>query len=232
MFSAEAGRLLLAWITSLPVAQTQIIVPLSGPGIMLIMMALGAYWGFQQGFRNLVTIALWTIIAYILTVQSNNFVVEVINRVWENGPKLAAFAVGQDPALAPILDPLISPDFQIPLFFRVISFAVMVLLGFFFAPRSTWRGAPNEPLSKPLGLFVGALIILLWINALVVFWSNFQDGGGNLGGPIAEVLNLLPNVSQLMPSLIAIFFLIIIVLLVFNFPKVWQAGGGGGGGRR
>jgi hypothetical protein len=33
-----------------------------------------------------------------------------------------------------------------------------------------------------------------------------------------------------MPSLIAIFFLILIILIAVNFPKVWRPEGGGGGG--
>lgn len=231
MFPIEAGRQLFNWPGLVPLAQAQIIVPLSGVGLLVIFMALGAYWGYQQGFRNLITIALWTIIAYILTVQGGNVVVNVINRFWQNGPRLAAFAIGQDPSTVPQLEPLIQPDLQIPLFFRFVAFVALVLLGFFFAPRSGWKGNPNpgEPLAKPLGLFVGALVTLLWTNAAVVFWDEYVNTGGGFGGPLAEILNILPNVSVLMPSLIAIFFMIVIVLIIFNFPKVWQAGGGGGG---
>lgn len=229
MFPNEAGRQLINWLTLIPLAQGQIIVPLSGVGLLVILMALGAYWGYQLGFRNLITVALWTIVGYILTVQGGTIIVDIINRFWQNGPRLAAFAIGQDPSSAPALDPLITPGFQVPLFFRFVAFIVFVLLGFFFnqANRSGWRGPPSEPLAKPLGLFVGALVLLLWTNAAVVFWEEYLAGGGGFGGPIAQVLNVLPNISVLMPSLIAIFFLIIIVLIVFNFPKVWQAGGGG-----
>lgn len=231
MFSTEAGRLFAQWLPLVPVAQATITLNLSGFALLVILLALGAYWGYQQGFRNLITVALWTIIGYILTVQGGTIVVDIINRFWQNGPRLAAFAIGQNPSAAPQLDPLIESGFQIPLFFRFVAFVTAVLLGFFFNQntRSTWRGAPNEPLAKPLGLFVGALIILLWTNAAVVFWEQFVNGGGGFGGPIAQLLNALPNISVLMPSLIAIFFLIIVVLIVFNFPKVWQAGGGGGG---
>lgn len=229
MFPNQAGRQLIDWLTLIPLAQGQIIVPLSGVGLLVILMALGAYWGYQLGFRNLITIALWTIVGYILTVQGGTIIVDIINRFWQNGPRLVAFAIGQNPASAPALDPLITAGFQVPLFFRFVAFIVFVLLGFFFnqGNRSGWKGSPNEPLAKPLGLFVGALILLLWTNAAVVFWEQYLAGGGGFGGPIAQVLNVLPNVSVLMPSLIAIFFLIIIVLIVFNFPKVWQAGGGG-----
>lgn len=229
MFFDEAGRLFIHGLSAVPLAQTSITLSLSGFALLVILMALGAYWGYQQGFRNLITIALWTIVGYVLTVQGGTIVVDIINRFWQNGPRLAAFAIGQNPSAAPQLGPLIEPGFQIPLFFRFVAFVTAVLLGFFFnqGNRSGWKGSPNEPLAKPLGLFVGALIVLLWTNAAVVFWSQFVANGGGFGGPIAQLLNALPNISVLMPSLIAIFFLIIIVLIVFNFPKVWQAGGGG-----
>lgn len=230
MFAQEAARLLSQWLPLVPLAQTSITLNLSGFALLVILLALGAYWGYQQGFRNLITIAIWSIAGYILTVQGGTIVVDIINRFWQNGPRLAAFAIGQNPNAAPQLDPLIQGGFQIPLFFRFIAFIAAVLLGFFFASRSDWKGPPNEPLAKPLGLFVGSLIILLWTNAAVVFWEQFVADGGGFGGPIADLLNTLPNISVLMPSLIAIFFLIIIVLIVFNFPKVWKPASGGGGG--
>lgn len=224
MFFNEAGRMFAQW---LPVAQATITLSLSGFGLLVILMAIGAYWGYQQGFRNLITVAIWTIVGYILTVQGGTIVVDIINRFWQNGPKLVAFAIGQNPNSVAALDPVIDPGFQIPLFFRFIAFIALVLLGFFFDRKASWKGQPNEPLAKPLGLFVGALIVLLWTNAAVVFWEQFVAGGGGFGGPLAQLLNALPNVSVFMPSLIAVFFLIIIVLIAFNFPRVWQTGGGG-----
>lgn len=228
MLFDQVGRLLLDWAGMMPLAQTQIVVPLSGFGLLVIFMALGAYWGYQQGFRNMITITVWTIAAYLVTVQGGDFLVRLINGFWQNGPRVFTFAIGEDPNFAPIPGPLIDPGFQIPLFFRLVAFLALVLLGFFFSPRSTWKGPPNEPLAKPLGMFVGALVVLLWTNAAVVFWEQFVNGGGFLGGPIADVLNVLPNVSAFMPSLIALFIMTIVVLIFFNFPRVWQAGGGGG----
>jgi hypothetical protein len=224
MFYIEAGRLLPHWLPLIPLAQQSLTVNLSGVALLVIFMALGAYWGFNLGVRMVLTQAIWTIIAYITTVQGGNFIVETINRFWQNGPRLVNFAIGQDPNSAAVLDPLINPNLQVPLFFRFVTFIALVLLGFFFNRSAAWKAAPSpkEPLARPLGLFVGALIVLLWSNAAVVFWEQFVAGGGGFGGPIASILNTLPNVSQLMPSLIAIFFLILIILVAFNFPKVWK----------
>lgn len=224
MFYTEAGRLFPTWLPLLPLAQQSLTLNLSGVALLVIFMALGAYWGYNLGVRMVLTQAIWTIVAYVVTVQGGNFIVETINRFWQNGPRLVAFAIGQNPSTAPALDPLINPNLQVPLFFRFVTFIALVFLGFFFNRAAAWRGAPSpkEPLARPLGLFVGALIVLLWSNAAVVFWEEFVAGGGGFGGPLANVLNTLPNVSPLMPSLIAIFFLILIVLVAFNFPKVWK----------
>lgn len=224
MFYTEAGRLSSHWLLLVPLAQQSLTINLSGVALLVIFMALGGYWGYNQGLRNILTQAIWTIVAYITTVQGGDFIVDIINRFWQNGPRLVAFAIGQNPAEAPALEPLITPGFQIPLFFRFLTFAILVFLGFFFNRAAAWKGnpSPKEPLARPLGLFVGALVILLWSNAAVVFWQEFQAGGGGFGGPIATLLNTLPNVSVLMPSLISIFFLVLIILMLFNFPKVWK----------
>jgi hypothetical protein len=224
----EAGRILLTWFEHAPLAQ--ITLNLNGTSLLIILLAIGAYWGYQQGFRNLLTIAFWTIAAYIATVQGGNFLVQIINRFWQNGPRLVAFAIGQDPGAAPVFEPLITAQFQIPLFFRFAAFIALVLLGFFFSRNAGWKGDPNEPLAKPLGLFVGALVMLLWSNAMKIFWEQFVADGGGFGGPLANVLNTLPNVGELTTSLIVIFFLIIIALIFVYFPKIWKASGGSGGG--
>jgi hypothetical protein len=230
MYAHEAVRTLLPWLEMAPLAQ--IVLNLNGTALLIILLAIGAYWGYQQGFRNLLTIAFWTIAAYIATVQGGDFVVQTINRFWQNGPRLFAFAIGRDPGEAPVFDPLITTDFQIPLFFRFVAFIALVLLGAFFSRKASWGGGPDdkEPLAKPLGLFVGALILLLWSNAMKVFWEEFRAGGGSFGGPIANVLNTLPNVGELTTSLIVIFFLIVIALIFFYFPKIWASSSGGGGG--
>lgn len=206
----------------LPLGQAAITVNLNGVALLIILMALGGYAGYQQGLRNLLTVAIWTIIAYVLCVQGGTFVVEVINRLWVNAPRFVAFLIGNDPTLAPPLDPLITPGFQVPLFFRAMAFIALILLGMFFDSKAAWKGPPKEKLARPLGLFVGALIALLWTNAAVVFWREFIAGGGTFEGPIATFLNVLPDVSILLPSLIAIFFMILGLLIVFNFPKVWK----------
>ncbi len=229
MYFDQADQIMQSWPELLLLAQGTITLNLNGTVILMILLAIGAFWGYQEGFRNLLTIAFWTIAAYIATVEGGDFLVEVINRFWENGPRLVAFTLGRPVDEAPIFGPLITTELQIPLFFRLVAFVALILLGFFFTQRATWKGPPNEPLAKPLGFFVGALVMLLWSNAVKVFWEQFLDGGGTIEGPVADLLNALPDVGDLTTSLIVIFFLIIVVLIVFYFPRIWQAGPGGGG---
>ncbi|NTW00190.1 MAG: hypothetical protein HGA19_02665 [Oscillochloris sp.] len=210
------------WLTLVPLAQTSITLSLSGFALLVILMAIGGYVGYQMGLRNILTVAIWSIVAYLTCVQGGNFLVDLVNRIWQNGPRLVAFISGGNPDAVALLDPLIEPSFQVPLFFRFVAFIALVLLGFFFNRKAAWKGPPKEPLAKPLGLFVGGLIALLWTNATVVFWSEFQNNGGSFGGPVASVLNTIPDVSQLLPSLIAVFFLILVILVVFYFPRVWK----------
>jgi hypothetical protein len=212
------------WLTLVPLAQGSVTLSLSGFALLVILMAVGGYAGYQTGIRNVLMVALWSIIAYITCVQGGNFIVNLINRLWQNGPRLVAFAIGNSPDSAASLDPLIEPGFQVPLFFRFVAFIALVLLGFFFSRGAPWKGgiSPKEPLAKPLGLFVGGLIALIWTNAAVVFWEEFQANGGGFGGPLANILNTLPNVSLLLPSLIAVFFIILLIVLLFYFPKVWK----------
>jgi hypothetical protein len=212
------------WLQLVPLAQ-QITLSLSGVALLFVIMVIGAYTGYQQGLRNLLTVAFWTILAYLLTVQGGNFIVNLINRFWVNGPRLVSFLIGNDPDTAPVLDPVIRSDFQIPLFFRVLAFFVLVLLGVYFNGKAAWKGAAKDPVARALGLFVGTLIALLWANAAVVFWDEYTFNGGTFGGPLTPLaifLTTLPNVSVLIPSLIAAFFLMIIALIAVNFPKVWK----------
>ncbi|MCG8348852.1 MAG: hypothetical protein MI924_13860, partial [Chloroflexales bacterium] len=140
--------------------------------------------------------------------------------------QVAAFAIGNDPNAVAPLDTLIV-GFQVPLFFRVVLFFALIAFGWFFNTRPGWYSAnPNtgaEPLARILGALTGAFIALLWSNGLTIFWQEFVAQGGGFGGPIALVLNILPDVSILIPSLITVFFILLFVIILFNLPKIWNS---------
>jgi hypothetical protein len=229
MFLDAVNKLaLLADIPLQPVVlQQTLTLQISGFVVLLILMAIGGYIGYLRGLRALLTITLITIVAYLICVRGGDQIVTVVNRFYTNFPRLIAFAAGRNPAEVPLLNPFISGGFQVPLFFRLVLFLALIAFGWFFNARPQWYSdSPDddaEPLARTLGVFTGAFIALLWSNALTVFWQDFVVIGGGFGGPVANVLNILPDVSLLVPSLITIFFLVIGLIILFNLPKVWKS---------
>ncbi len=205
-----------------PLAQIGITLQLSGVTLLLIFIAVGAYAGWNQGVRAVLTLTLASVLAYVTTVSGGNQVVGVINRFYTNGPRFLAFIIGNDPDSVAPLDPLISPELQVPLFFRFALFIALVLLGWFFSSRAPWKGgvAGNEPLAQPLGLYAGALISLLWSSAAWVFYQEYLFNGGVSFEPVNSVLSILPDVRTVIPSLITIFFIILFGILFLSLPRL------------
>lgn len=215
----------LAWLDALalqPVVLQTFNLQVSGVTLLLILMAIGAYIGWFRGVRAILTMALFSIIAYLVCVTGGDQVVGVINRLYTNSPRLAAFAIGRDPATVAPLDPLIDPGFQVPLFFRFVLFIALILLGWFFGKRAPWWGTPvgHEPLARPLGIFAGALIALLWSSALSIFWQEYLVAGGAAIEPLNAALTILPDVRIFIPSLITIFFIVLIGIIFISFPRL------------
>lgn len=221
MFIAELSRHMVLTVTELRpiILQQTLTVNITGFALLFAIIALGGYIGYQRGVRASVGLALGTIIAYLLTVQGGNDVVNFINRFYTNMPKLVAFALGRDPDTAPTLDPLIAPD--VPLFFRFVLFFALFVFFWFLNKRWWWYGASPanyEPLARPLGLLSGALSALLLSNAAAVFWD--QSGNGLNIPVLTPVLNILPDISPVIPSLITIYFIVLGVTLLFIFPRL------------
>jgi hypothetical protein len=209
-----------------PILLQAITLQITGFILLLIFMGIGGYIGYLRGFRALLTITLVSIIAYLTCVRGGEELVAVINRLYVNAPRLVAFAAGRDPGTVEPLDTLIV-GFQVPLFFRVVLFFSLIAFGWFFNARPGWYSAnPNtkaEPLARILGALNGAFIAILWSNGLTVFWQEFVADGGGFEGPVAAMLNILPDLSVLIPSLITVFFILLFVIILFNLPKIWNS---------
>lgn len=213
----RSGLAVLEAIGVHPILLQTFTLQLGGFTLLIIFMAIGGYVGWTRGLRAILTVALMTIIAYLATVRAGNQLVDIINRFWTNGPRLAAFAVGRDPATVAPLDPLIT--FEVPLFFRLVLFFVLIIIGFAFNKKSQWYGPRKEQYSPLLGLATGALTALLWTDALASFAreSGLLDGFG----AFSQILGIIPDVSVFTIPLITVFFIMLGFIILYNFPKVW-----------
>lgn len=201
-----------------PLQQATITLSLSGTTLLLIILALGGYIGWMRGIRAVYTVALFSIIAYLLTVQSGWFV-DLINRVWTNIPRVVALFLGQEPG--PPLDPLIDTDARVPLIFRIVLFIALVAAAGFYNRKAQWYGIKKvSPLADFLGALAGAFTALIWTTAATVFW---REGTGTIvtgGGPVGNFLAAIPDVGFLILPFTVVFFLVTLFLVALNFPKL------------
>ena len=187
-----------------------------------ILIGLAAF-GWRSGFRYMLSIALFITVGYMLTVQGGDLVVNLLNRFYTNGPKLFAFALGRDFTAVDTLPPLIPDNFQAPLLLRVLVFGALLAVGIGYA----W---PWESMLKPtdkaqsmriLGLLCGLYIGILGISAISTFWAAAPE---SLNQPnlITSALNGLPNYGPIVPSAIGAFFILLIVIIVLRFDRVFR----------
>jgi hypothetical protein len=179
--------------------------------------------GWQRGFRYMLSIALFMTIGYLLTVQGGDFVVGLVNRFYSNGPKLFAFALGRDPASALALPPLIPDNFQAPLLLRVLVFIALLAVGIGYAwPwEATLKPTDKAQTMRILGLLIGLYIGVLGISAISTFWEAAPESL-NRPGLVTSALNGLPNYAPIIPSVIGAFFILLIVIILLRFDRVFR----------
>ena len=208
-----------------------ITIDLSGsliPNAILIGLAI---FGFTRGFRYMVSIALFETLGYLLAVQGGNIIVGIVNRIYSSSPKLAAFALGRDPASVDALGPIIPDNFQAPLLLRFLVFAALLAVGIGYA--WPWEGTPlkgfngERPL-RILGGMTGLYIAVLTISAVATFWND-SGAAISVPEPLAAALGSLPNFLPIIPSAITAFAILLVIILLLRFPLLLKPAGGGGG---
>ncbi|HWQ15792.1 MAG TPA: hypothetical protein VNL77_23525 [Roseiflexaceae bacterium] len=188
----------------------------------LILLVL-AIFGFSRGFRYMVSIALFTTIGYLLTVQGGNYIVGLINRIWSSLPRLFALLTGGGGAEP--LPPIIPDNLQAPLLLRVLVFLGLLAVGIGYA--WPWEGKPLAGFQgfrqlRVLGALTGLYIGVLLISALATFWS--QASAVWEASPLLErALSGLPNYAGVVPSAIAAFFVLLVVVIILRFDRIWRA---------
>jgi len=186
-----------------------------------ILIALAAL-GWRNGFRYMLSIALFITIAYLLTVQGGNFVVGLVNRFYSNGPKLFAFALGRDPSTVEALPPLIPDNFQAPLLLRVLEVALLAVgIGYAWPWETKLTPGQKAQSMRILGLLTGLYIGVLGISAIKLFWIDAPESL-NQGGLISTTLNGLPDFAAIVPSVIGAFFILLIVIIILRFDRIFR----------
>lgn len=193
-----------------------------GSGIVAtIILVWLTYLGWKRGFRFMLSIALFTTIAYLLTVSAGTFLVGFVNRVYTNLPRLGAFALGRDPGTIGQFDPLIPDNFQSPLLLRVLVFVALLAVGIGYSWPWEAKVKPGDRKMELLGALTGLYIGVLSISAVATFWGQ-TDGTLGLPNPVIAALNAFPDFSGIIPSTITAFFILLIVIILLRFNQVWR----------
>ncbi|MDZ4721038.1 MAG: hypothetical protein SH847_21470 [Roseiflexaceae bacterium] len=182
--------------------------------------------GFSRGFRYMLSIAIFETIGYLLTVQAGDFLTGLVNRFYSNLPKLATFAIGRDPSSADAWGPVIPDNFQSPLLLRVLVFVALLAVGIGYA--WPWEGKPltgfdfnkDRPL-RLLGGLAGLYVGVLGISAAATFW---RDASQAVDFPplLAAALSGLPNFLPIIPSIMASFGILLLIIIIIRFDRVWK----------
>ncbi len=208
-----------------PLAQVEggaVTLTVQGLALLILFVGLGAYLGYMRGVRALLTVALGTTLAYLLTVRGGEEVFGVFNRVWSNLPRFAGIALNRPDWTAITWDPLIGTFIGQSLAVRVIVFVGILILSFVLNKVPKWYSkdaAGHEPLAKPLGLLAGGIIALLWTNAAVVFYQIAEAGGTFFSGILGNILRALPDLGIFILVPVGLLFgvLALVVLLRLQY---------------
>jgi hypothetical protein len=203
-----------------------ITIDLGSSIVTYALLFLIAANGFSRGFRYMLSIAIFETIGYLLTVQTGNFLVGLVNRTYSNMPKLAAFAIGRDPASVDALGPIIPDNFQSPLLLRALVFVALIAVGIGYA--WPWEGKPltgfdwnkDRPM-RLLGGLAGLYVAVLGMSAAATFWDE-ASGAVQFPPLLVAALSGLPNFLPIIPSVIAAFAILLVIIIIIRFDRVWK----------
>jgi len=189
----------------------RLIIDLTGSLLTLAILGFWVWLGWFQGFRYIVTIAIFVTLGYLLTVRAD-VIVSFVNAIYSF---LIRFFNFVSPNLASIFppSPIIPENAEAPLLLRVIVFFLLLAIGVGWkGPWETrlpgWQGFQQMRL---LGAFTGFYIGLLVISAIAVFWEagsqyvNFSDN-------LVLILNGLPTLTTIIPVFLAAFIFLMIIV--------------------
>jgi hypothetical protein len=192
----------------------RVIIDLTGSLLTLAILAFWTWLGWFNGFRYIVTIAIFVTLGYLLTVRAD-VIVSFVNGIYSFFIRFFNFI---SPNLASIFPPppIIPENAEAPLLLRVIVFFLLLAIGIGWkGPWETrlpgWQGFQQMRL---LGAFTGFYIGVLIISAIATFWQagsqyvNFSDN-------LQLILNGLPTLTNIIPVFLAA-FIFLMIIVAFN----------------
>ncbi|NJL34847.1 MAG: hypothetical protein HC893_14580 [Chloroflexaceae bacterium] len=152
------------------------LLQLNGVILLILILVVGAWIGWSYGFRSFLSVTLASTVGYFLFVGGGNLILDYINNIYSNLPRIFALLTGGDPFAAGTLEPIAVP-FTLPLALRVLFFVVFVMVGYYYNTKPAWYSNnlknPADPHIQLLGGFTGALTALVWVSAANVFWQEY-----------------------------------------------------------
>ncbi len=199
-------------------------ISLDGWSLLILLMVAGGWYGWRHGMRSFLTITLVSAVAYMILVNGIAQIFDYLDNLYMNLPKLFTIFTGGNPDVTAAWEPL-GLDLGLSLQVRIVLFIVLLAFSFYINKKTAWYAAkPGNPQAKQLGIFTGALTALMWTSAVTTFWrESIADGSTALPELLDNLLNVFPDVTSVTPWLITVFFLMVIIGMVLNIPKLWKA---------
>jgi hypothetical protein len=203
--------------------------------LLLPAMVIAGYYGWRRGlFREFGNFLALLVGLAITTGAGGQALVGIVNRGWQLGPRILNLLVGRGEA-GQQLQPLISDD---PFSFGNWLFRLVVFLVILFSTyryNYPWeldaKGAIRKPVTlyeRPLGAIFGAGIGLVLFAAFQEFFNGiFLIQGRSVPLQRPRTLTIvtpqgIDSILALVPTLGAIAFIVLIILTIFNFYKIWR----------
>ena len=192
----------------------RVIIDLTGSVLTLAILGFWTWLGWFNGFRYIVTIAIFVTLGYLLTVRAD-VIVSFVNGIYSFFIRFFNFI---SPNLASIFppSPIIPENAEAPLLLRVIVFFLLLAIGIGW--KGPWEtrlpGWQGFQLMRLLGAFTGFYIGVLIISAIATFWQagsqyvNFSDN-------LQLILNGLPTLTNIIPVFLAA-FIFLMIIVAFN----------------
>ncbi len=203
----------------------QIVIDLTGSLVTVLILGFWTALGWYNGFRYILTTALFVTFGYLLTVRSD-VIVNFVNGFYGFFIRFSNFL---SPSLAAIFPdpPIIPPNAQAPLLLRVVVFIIFLVIGIGWkGPWETvlvgWQGFRQMRL---LGALTGLYIGFLTISATAIFWQAGAQFIAQPNNTLALILNSLSTYSNIIPVLLASFLFLLLIAGTIAFFRGLRVAG-------